>query len=109
MLADTVVTPFIETYNHSVYAQYTVQVHDRQAVQEELKTAGIPTTVHYPVPLHLQPAFAAKGVGRGAFPHSEQAADHVLSLPMHPYLSAREQAQIANALRRVVEPVLMVS
>lgn len=109
MLADTVITPFIKPFNRSVYAQYTVQVNERQAVQEELKSAGIPTTVHYPVPLHLQPAFAEDGVGRGAFPCAEAAADRVLSLPMHPYLNAGEQEHIANALRRVVEPVLMVS
>ena len=109
LLGDVVVPPSIETYNSSVYAQYTVQVHDRQAVQEELKAAGIPTTVHYPVPLHLQPAFAVQEIGRGAFPRAEEAADHVLSLPMHPYLSQGEQQEIANALGCVVEPVAMLS
>jgi UDP-2-acetamido-2-deoxy-ribo-hexuluronate aminotransferase len=109
LLGEAVVTPFIETYNRSVYAQYTVQVNERETVQKELKAAGIPTTVHYPVPLHLQPAFAVEGIGRGAFPHAEAAADHVLSLPMHPYLSEGEQQQIAHAVRGVADLVPMLS
>ncbi len=109
LLGDAVVAPFIEAYNRSVYAQYTVQVNERQTVQKELKAAGIPTAVHYPVPLHLQPAFAVEGIGRGAFPCAEAAADHVLSLPMHPYLSEGEQQQIAHVVRCVADLVPMLS
>jgi UDP-2-acetamido-2-deoxy-ribo-hexuluronate aminotransferase len=109
LLRETVITPFIESYNTSVYAQYTIQVDERQTVQEELKAAGIPTTVHYPVPLHLQPAFAVDGLGRGSFPCAEHAADHVLSLPMHPYLREEEQQQVVNAVCRVTAGMLAVS
>ncbi len=98
LLAGAVVTPFIEPHNTSVYAQYTVQVDDREMVQSELKKSKIPTAVHYPVPLHLQPAFAALGYKAGDFPISEAAARRVISLPMGPYLSEADQRSVAEAL-----------
>lgn len=82
----------------SVYAQYTIRVEERDRLLEHLKATGIPTAVHYPIPLHLQPAFAGYGYKPGSFPHSEQAADQVVSLPMHPYLSEAEQLRIAEAV-----------
>jgi UDP-2-acetamido-2-deoxy-ribo-hexuluronate aminotransferase len=98
LLAGAVVTPYVEPHNTSVYAQYTVQVDDREKVQAELKQKGIPTAVHYPVPLHLQPAFAALGHREGDFPVAEAAAKRVLSLPMHPYISEAEQKLVADAV-----------
>ena len=79
----------------SVWAQYTVRVKNRDAVQTRLKDAGIPTTVHYPIPLHLQPAVADAGA---VLPVSEAAAEEVLSLPMHPYLEEATQRTIVAAL-----------
>ncbi|MDN2716166.1 DegT/DnrJ/EryC1/StrS family aminotransferase [Janthinobacterium sp. SUN120] len=81
----------------SVYGQFTVLVESRDAVQERLKAAGIPTAVHYPVPMHLQPAYAGFG-DKGAYPHAERAAQRVMSLPMGPDLTAQEQEQIISAL-----------
>lgn len=98
LLKEHVVTPHIEAHNTSVYAQYTVQVDNREKVQEQLKAAGIPTAVHYPIPLHLQPVFADLNLGEGSFPIAEQIAKRVMSLPMHPYLTAAEQGQIAAAI-----------
>lgn len=100
LLRDAVTTPYVEPYNTSVYAQYTIQVpaEDRKAFQEQLKDGDIPTAVHYPIPLHLQPAFAVPGVGRGSFPHAEAAAERVISLPMHPYLGQSDQEKIAEAV-----------
>ena len=105
LLRDVVTTPWVETYNTSVYAQYTIQVENRTEFQEQLKAEDIPTAVHYPVPLHLQPAFATAGVGRGSFPHAEAAAERVVSLPMHPYLSADDQRNIAQTVRRAAAGV----
>lgn len=85
-----IVTPVVEQGNTSVYAQYTVQVDGRDAVAERLKAAGIPTAVHYPVPLHLQPAFSRFGGREGNYPIAENAARSVLSLPMHPYLEVSD-------------------
>ena len=64
-----------------VWAQYTVMVDNRPAVQKALQAAGVPTAVHYPKPLHHQPAYAA-GQDATACPHSIRAAQRVLSLPM---------------------------
>jgi UDP-2-acetamido-2-deoxy-ribo-hexuluronate aminotransferase len=98
LLSGAITTPFVEAHNTHVYAQYTIQVEDRSAFQEQLKAQGIPTAVHYPIPLHLQPAFASAEVGRGSFPHAEKAAERVVSLPMHPYLTAWDQQKIGQAV-----------
>ena len=74
-------------------------MEDRENFVKRLQADGIPTAVHYPVPLHLQPAFAKPGCGRGSFPLAEAAADHVVSLPMHPYLSAEDQQKVVTAVR----------
>lgn len=93
------VTPFIEPHNTSVYAQYTLQVDDREGVIARLGEQGIPTAVHYPIPLNHQPIFAEQGPPAGALPHAEAAAARVLSLPMHPYLSEADQQRVAGAVR----------
>ena len=92
------VTPFIEPHNTSVFAQYTVHLAERERVAARLGELGIPTAVHYPIPLNLQPAFAGFAPPAGALPVSEHAAAGVLSLPMHPYLRDAEQRQVAEAL-----------
>ena len=97
--SDKLITPYVEPHNTSVYAQYTVQVDRRDAVIDRLTAAGIPTAVHYPVPLHLQPVFTKLGLGgRGDFPISERIASRVLSLPMHPFLSDDELGTIVSAV-----------
>jgi len=100
--ARTVTTPFVEPHNLSVYAQYTIEVPDRVKVEQGMKARGIPTAVHYPVPLHLQPVFAHLGQGPGSFPASEAAAERVISLPMHPYLTEAQQEVVVQALREAV-------
>lgn len=102
LLNDTVVVPFIESFNTSVYAQYTIRVDRRDEVAAALAAQGIPTAVHYPVPLHRQPAFASLGYPQESFPHAEEAARQVLSLPMHPYLEEADQVQIAKAVKAAV-------
>ncbi|WKB55169.1 DegT/DnrJ/EryC1/StrS family aminotransferase [Eleftheria terrae] len=81
----------------SVFAQYTVLVNDRARVQEGLKAAGVPTAVHYPVPIPLQPAYRLVGAEQ-QFPHAVQAAQRVISLPMHADLSDSAQDAIVEAL-----------
>lgn len=93
-----VVTPFIEVYNTSVYAQYTIQVNDRDTLQKALQAKGVPTAVHYPVPLNLQPAFAKLNKPAGSFPIAEAVAGRVMSLPMHPYLSDSDMQRIVDAV-----------
>ncbi len=100
LLQDRFVTPYIVPGNVSAYAQYTVEVDNRAAVQEKLNAAGIPTAVHYPIPLNLQPACAGLGFGEGALPVAETAAKKVMSLPMHPYLTEMDIRSIAEKVRQ---------
>jgi len=81
----------------SVFAQYTVQIDDRDVVQQKLKDAGIPTAVHYPIPLNLQPAYA-QFCCPDCTPHASSVAKRVMSLPMHPDLSTLDVNRIASAL-----------
>src|SRR5262249_40156950 len=109
LLREAVITPFIEPYNTCVYAQYTVQVDDRSSLQEKLSAEAIPSAVHYPLPLHLQPAFSTPGMGRGQFPKAEAAADRVLSLPFHPYLDEGEVASVAEIVHQAAANVASFS
>lgn len=90
-------TPFVEQYNRSAYAQYTVRVDERDRVQELLSATGVPSAVHYPIPLNKQPAVQAQEC---ILPVGDGAAKQVLSLPMGPYLSENDQVRVAAALRR---------
>jgi UDP-2-acetamido-2-deoxy-ribo-hexuluronate aminotransferase len=93
-----IVTPFVEPHNTSVYAQYTVQVENRDDLQQALQAKGVPTAVHYPIPLNLQPAFASLEKPEGSFPISEAVAKKVMSLPMHPYLDEGDMKRIVDAV-----------
>jgi UDP-2-acetamido-2-deoxy-ribo-hexuluronate aminotransferase len=95
-------TPALAPGCTSVYAQYTIEVADRPKVEEGMKARGIPTAVHYPVPLHLQPVFADLNQGAGSFPVSEAAARRVISLPMHPYLTEDQQVRVVRALKETI-------
>lgn len=88
-------TPFIEAHNQSAWAQYTIQVDNRAEVQAKLKTLGIPTAVHYPIPLNKQPAVADSRIH---LPVGDLIAERVMSLPMHPYLTSEEQQKIVQSL-----------
>ncbi|MPT38335.1 MAG: DegT/DnrJ/EryC1/StrS family aminotransferase [Achromobacter sp.] len=83
----------------SVWAQFTVMVPNREAVIASLKEAGIPTAIHYPRPIHAQPAYAEFVTAEGATPVSDTLAATVMSLPMHPDLDEATQDQIVAALR----------
>ena len=102
LLQDVARVPVVGEGNTHVYAQYTIEVANREAVQASLKEAGVPTAVHYPIPLHLQPAFAALGLGVGSFPVAEAAAARVMSLPMHPFLDEASQDAIVAAVRQAL-------
>lgn len=90
--------PFIAQERTSAYAQYSIRVKDRDALQEKLKQNGIPTAVHYPLPLHLQECFGYLEYTKGDFPISETIANEIMSLPMNPYLSHDEIDYIAKVL-----------
>lgn len=94
--AGILTTPFIEEHNQSAWAQYTIQVENRSEVQEKLKAQGIPTAVHYPIPLNKQPAVADVNA---VLPVGDAVAERVMSLPMHPYLTLEAQVKIVNSLK----------
>mgnify|MGYP001237823628 CR=1 FL=1 len=93
--AGIAISPRIEAHNQSAWAQYTVQVNNRDKVQIHLKQAGIPTAVHYPTPLNQQPAVVDINV---QLPIGDTVAQRVMSLPMHPFLDEWNQKIIADAL-----------
>lgn len=101
-LAKVAVTPFVEEHNESAWAQYTIRLSGRDYLQQELSALSIPTAVHYPVPMHMQPVFAKFGYGEGSFPEAEKAAREVVSLPMHPYLKAQEQEKVTGAICEIL-------
>ena len=88
-------TPYVEPHNTCAWAQYTIRAQNRNAVQDRLKQAGIPTAVHYPIPLNKQPAVADAGV---QMPVGDEVAGQVLSLPMGPNLSDAHIAFIVRSL-----------
>ena len=102
MLSSLARTPFIHEHNTSVYAQYTIEVSDRDEFQKSMQESGIPTAVHYPVPLHQQAAMAYLGHTLGDFPHAEKASQRVISLPMHPYLQESEQMKVVEAVKNAL-------
>ncbi|MFK3774611.1 DegT/DnrJ/EryC1/StrS family aminotransferase [Pseudomonas sp. NPDC089406] len=90
-----IAAPFVAPGNSSAWAQYTVQVDDRDSVQAQLKAAGVPTAVHYPIPLNQQPAVKDEHT---SLPVGDAIARKVMSLPMHPYLGETDQQAICAAL-----------
>ncbi|MGB4101387.1 MAG: DegT/DnrJ/EryC1/StrS aminotransferase family protein [Alphaproteobacteria bacterium] len=100
-LKDHAITPIVRPECTSTWAQYTLRLphHDRDAVAEELRRAGVPTAVYYPKPLHQQTAYKGFPVALRGLPVSEKMAKEVLSLPMHPYLDPVTQDRIIDAVR----------
>ncbi|QFY90623.1 aminotransferase class V-fold PLP-dependent enzyme [Magnetovirga frankeli] len=96
--SEILTTPYKAPDRTHVYAQYSIEVDNREALQAVLKAQNIPTAVHYPLGLHRQPAFNALGQAEARFPHTNSAAQRIMSLPMHPYLTARQQQQVVDAL-----------
>lgn len=102
LLKNKVLIPFVEDYNTSVWAQYSILVENRDNVQQKLKEKGIPTAVHYPKPLHLQECFRYLGSNLGDFPISEKISTEVMSLPMNPYLTSDEQDYICKEILKII-------
>lgn len=88
-------TPLIEPYNVSAWAQYTIRVESREKIQQKLKSAGVPTAVHYPIPLNKQPAVSNLNTYLSI---GNEAAEKVMSLPMHPYVTESDLQKVVGAL-----------
>lgn len=97
--------PYEPSWSKAVYHLYVVRVAEREAMMARLKEVGIGTGIHYPIPLHLQKAYAHLGYSAGDFPVCEAAAEQILSLPMFPHLAAEEQARAIEEVARFVAAV----
>jgi len=98
-----VVTPVVAVGCEHVYHQYTVRVPKRDAVQQRLAESGVPSTVYYPVPMHLQKMYAHLGGKPGMLPVAERIAGEVLSLPVYPELSEAQISRVAQAVAAAVK------
>jgi len=85
-------------YARHVYHVYAVQSERRDELQKHLTAAGVQSGVHYPIPIHLQPAYESLGYKRGDLPVTEQLSERVLSLPMFPELSDEQIGRVAEAI-----------
>ena len=86
----SLITPIVKDNRTSAWAQYSIRVNNRDELQAKLKEVGIPTAVHYPMPLHLQECFSYLGYKKGDFPVAEKVSKEIMSLPMNPYLTDSE-------------------
>jgi dTDP-4-amino-4,6-dideoxygalactose transaminase len=102
VLSNAAVTPLRPPNTQSAFAQYTILVEERAAVQKRLGAAGIPTAIYYPTPMHFQPPYAAFSDGPGSLPVSEALSEKVLSLPMHAYMLDEVADRIADTVNRTI-------
>lgn len=97
-----IVTPEILEVVESVYHLYVIRVKNRDDVQKQLREKGILAAVHYPFPLHLQPAYKYLGYKKGDFPEAEKVAKEILSLPMYPELTNNQIKFIVNSIKKAL-------
>lgn len=102
LLDSNVILPKVKENRTSVWAQYSIRIQKRAEIQEKLKAKGIPTAVHYPIPLHLQECFKYLGYAIGDFQISEKVSNEIMSLPMNPYLTDDEILYITSELKSII-------
>ena len=95
---EAVVPPFEQKWSRAVYHLYVVRAEDRDGMMKHLKNSGIGSGIHYPIPLHLQKAYAAMNYRKGDFPVTEKAATEIVSLPMYPQLTFEQQARVVEEI-----------
>ncbi|MFZ0273512.1 MAG: DegT/DnrJ/EryC1/StrS family aminotransferase [Acidobacteriaceae bacterium] len=95
---DAVTCPYEPSWSHSVYHLYVISTDDRDGMMKHLKEAGIGTGIHYPVPLHLQKAYAHMNHSSQDFPVATRVAGRIVSLPMFPQLRTDQQARVADEI-----------
>jgi dTDP-4-amino-4,6-dideoxygalactose transaminase len=98
-----VAPPFEPNYSKAVYHLYVIRTENREGLIKHLKDQGIGTGIHYPIPLHLQNAYAFLNYRRGDFPVAETTAEKIVSLPMYPQLRPDQQKRVVEAISQFVE------
>ncbi len=94
--------PIVQPWGTHVYCYYVIQVQGRDHFRKVLEQEGIATGIHYPTPIHLQPACAHYGYVRGMLPVTETLSDRIVSLPMYPELTAEQRQLVVNAVKKSV-------
>ncbi len=94
------IRPFEPAYSRHVFQIYAIRTRRRESLRKRLNALGVQTAVHYPIPVHLQVAYSDQRCRRGALPHTEAAAMEVLSLPMFPELTERQQGCVCAAIQQ---------
>jgi dTDP-4-amino-4,6-dideoxygalactose transaminase len=102
------VLPYEPQNSRAVYHLYVVRTADRDGLMEHLKQAGIGTGIHYPIPLHLQKAYAAMDYRKGDFPITESAAAEIVSLPMFPQFTAEQQQRVVDEIHKFTPKTVRV-
>lgn len=100
-IPDVILPETTHSYKH-VYAQFSIQVNNRDKLQDFLQQKEIPTAVHYPIPLHLQPVFKDLNYSHGSFPVSESLCEKIISLPMHPFITREDQNEIVLQIKNFI-------
>jgi len=93
------ILPYVAEWDEPVWHQFVIRSKERDKLQQYLKSKGIGTLIHYPLPIHLQEAYKHLGYKKGDFPIAEKMANEVLSLPMYPYLSESNINKISDYIR----------
>ena len=101
--------PVVRSWGTHVYCYYVIQVSARDQFRKEMELAGIGTNIHYPTPIHLQPACIQHGFRSGALPVTEAAAKRILSLPMYPELTEQQQQRVVDAVKKTIVSLTHVS
>ncbi len=101
--------PVVRSWGTHVYCYYVIQVPARDQFRKEMELAGIGTNIHYPTPIHLQPACIQHGFRSGALPVTEAAAKHIVSLPMYPELTEQQQQRVVDAVKQTMHSLTQIS
>jgi len=102
-VATSIIPPYEPSWSRAVYHLYVVRIEDREGFMGHLKSTGIGTGIHYPIPLHLQKAYSSLGYAPGDFPVCEKIADQIVSLPMFPQMTAEQQHRVVEEIVRFVQ------
>jgi len=94
--------PAVRPWGAHVYYVYVVQVHEREHFRKELEQEGVATGIHYPIPVHLQPACAHYGYRRGMLPVTEAVSERIVSLPMYPELTTEQIQAVVGAVKKAM-------
>jgi dTDP-4-amino-4,6-dideoxygalactose transaminase len=97
---EAIAAPFEPSWSRAVYHLFVIRIEGRAELMNHLRKVGIGTGIHYPIPLHLQKAYATLNYHRGDFPVAEKAAAEIVSLPMFPQLTDGQQARVVEEIRR---------